>query len=111
MCLNNFRNEWITQIATHQNGLIPVDEVEKHKMWFQYIFNKEEPVKSTYRCRLCHKYYDEFNLDKRWKSPFSAEVGTLKKYKKDNKDAISDHGKSVGHQNIIQMLQDQSAKR
>lgn len=82
-----------------------------HKTWFEYLFNEAEPTKSTYRCRLCHKHYDAFGLQKRYKSPFSDEKGTLKKYKSDNKKAIAEHGKTPGHKAVIEILQERSAKK
>lgn len=106
-----YRNEWIERISTHQSKLIPVDEVEKHKVWFEYLFNEAEPVKSTYRCRLCYKYFDEFGVQKKYKSALADEKGTLKKYKADNKRSLADHGNIPGHKAVIQILQDRSAKR
>lgn len=80
-------------------------------MWFEYVFNKKDPVKSTFRCRLCNKYYDAFGFQQRYKSALAEENGTLKKYKHDNKKAIAEHPKIPGHIAVIQKLQDQSAKR
>lgn len=91
--------------------MIPVDEVEKHKTWFEYLFNEKEPVKSTYRCRLCFKYYDEFGLQERYKSALADEKGTLKKYKADNKKSIAEHANIPGHKAVVQLLQERSAKR
>lgn len=91
--------------------MIPVDEVVKHKVWFEYLFNEEEPVKSTYRCRLCFKYFDKFGLQKQYKNAFADEKGTLKKYKADNKKFIAAHGNIPGHQAIVQILQEKSFKR
>lgn len=98
-------------MAAHQKILIPVDEVKKHKVWFEYLFNAAEPATSTYRCRLCYKYYDEFGLEGRYKSALANVGGTLKKYKADNKKSIAEHGNSPGHTAVVQILQERSAKR
>lgn len=37
--------------------------VENNKVWFEYLFNETHPTESTYRCRLCSEYYDEFNFN------------------------------------------------
>lgn len=109
--MNDFRTSWIQQISTHQKGFIPIEEVEKHKEWFEYLFNDKDPVKSTYRCRLCYKYYDNFGLQKRYKSGFAEEKGTLRTRKNDNKQHIAEHAKTPGHAAIVQTLQAQAAKR
>lgn len=106
-----FRSTWIDQISKYQKDIIPVDEVEKHKVWFEYLFNEKQPASSTFRCRLCTKYYDAFGLQQRYKSVLANEKGTLKKYKHDNKKAIAEHANNPGHTTVIQTLQDQSAKR
>lgn len=85
--------------------------MEKHKVWFEYVFNKAEPAKSTFRCRLCSKHYDEFGLQKKYKSALADEKGTLKKYKADNKKAMAEHANIPGHQAVVQILQDRGAKR
>lgn len=103
---SQFRNEWIQQISAHQAHLIPVDEVKKHNIWFEYLFNASKPVESTYRCRLCMKYYDKFGLEGRYRSALADEKGTLKKYKFDNKRSIAEHANIPGHKAVIQLLQD-----
>lgn len=108
---HDFRNEWIEQISAHQSKLIPVDEVEKHKIWFEYLFNEAEPEKSTYRCRLCFKYYDKFGLQKQHKNALADENGALRKYKYDNKKCIAEHANIPGHKAIVQTLQEKSHKR
>lgn len=70
-----------------------------------------EPAKSTYRCRLCYKYFNEFGLQQRYKSVFADESGTLKKYKHDNKKAMIEHANIPGHKTIVQILQERSSKR
>lgn len=106
-----FRDAWIDQIKNHQKDLIPVDVVQDNKVWFEYLFNEQDPTKSTYRCRLCFKHYDEFHLQQKYKSPLASEEGTLKKTKSENRRAISEHSKNVGHKTVIQILEEKSSKR
>lgn len=99
------------QISIQQSHLIPVKEIPKHKVWFEYLFNKEEPVKSTFWCRLCYKYYDQFNLPQNHRNSFADEKGTLKKYKFENKKFLAEHGNIPGHKAVVQLLQERSEKR
>lgn len=98
-------------MSTHQSGLVDIKEVKKHTIWLEYIFNEKEPTKSTFRCRLCYKYYDQFGLQNRYKSSLSNEEGTLKKYKRDNQKSLAEHAKSPGHTAVVQTLQERSSKR
>lgn len=106
-----FQPRWIEQIRSHQSHLIPLDAVENNKVWFEYQFNSADPKESTYRCRICHKYYDEFKLQSRYKNTFADEKGSLRTLKADNKKAILEHSKSSAHTTIIQMLTERKAKR
>lgn len=106
-----FRAWWIDKIKTHQNEFIPIDVVEENKVWFEYLFNSTSPKDSTYRCRICYKYYDEFNLQQRYKTTFADEKGSLRTRKYDNKNAIAEHAKHVSHITIIQKLEEKAAKR
>lgn len=111
MIISYFRNEWIVQIDKYQRQRIPSETVKEHTTWFEYLFNPNNPQQSTYRCRLCNKYYDMYNLPKRYKNAFAYDKGTLKETKNDNKRAIKEHANMPGHQHIIQILQQSSAKR
>lgn len=42
-----FRDEWLEQIRTNQGNLLPIDEIEKIKAWFEYLFNEQNPAAST----------------------------------------------------------------
>lgn len=106
-----FRKKWIEQIKEHQDRLIPIDVVEKSKSWFEYIYNVESPERSTYRCRICHKYYDDFGLSNRYKSPLANTDGTLKSDKSENRRAIQDHPKKHGHLKVIEKLEERNCKR
>lgn len=109
MCFGYYRDDWIEQIKTHQHGIIPVDEVRRHKSWFEYLFNEASPSRSTFRCRLCAKYYDEFNLEKRYKTALAFEDGVLKSDKYENKKALLEHANTHGHKTIIQILQENNS--
>lgn len=79
--------------------------------WFEYIFNEESPERSTYRCRICHKYYDEFGLQSNHKTGLAETGGMLRSDKAQNKRNILDHPKKPGHLKIIETLERRSAKR
>lgn len=95
----------------HQHGIMPIEEIVKHKNWFEYVFNEASPSRSTFRCRLCFNYYDKFGLENRYKSALANEEGTLKSDKYENKKAIREHATIPGHQTVIQVLQEKNAKR
>lgn len=106
-----FRPQWIDQIKNHQSNLIPIDVVEQNKIWFEYLYNSTSPKDSTYRCRICYKYYDDFELQSRYKTTFADKTGSLRTHKADNKKAINDHAKHISHTTIIQKLEEREAKR
>lgn len=95
----------------HQKRIIPIDVVKENKNWLEYLFNEADPQHSAIRCRLCHKYYDKFNLPKRYKNSLANEKGTLKESKSDNKKLILEHANIPGHKAVVQKLQGASAKR
>lgn len=106
-----FRDDWIDLIEANQKNLIPSFNVKNNKNWFEYLPNNENPVASRYRCRLCHKYYDEFNLDKRHKNALANDEGQLNQKLEKNREIISNHGSSKGHLNVVEILQKHSKKR
>lgn len=108
---SHFQARWIEQIKSHQSNLISIEAVESNKVWFDYLYNDTHPKESTYRCRICHQYYDEFKLQQRYKTTFAEEQGSLRAYKADNKKAIMEHSKSSSHTTIIQLLEQKRAKR
>lgn len=106
-----FREIWIEQIEKHQSNLIPTNIIRDNKQWFEYLFNEIDPKKSTYRCRLCFEHYDKFSLEKRYKNSLAYKEGTLKSDKSENMKTIRDHANTPGHKTIIQILEQQSAKK
>ena len=75
------------------------------RTWWEYLPNAAEPRKSAYRCKLCHKYYDQFKLDPRYKTSFAREEGQLRNTKRKNRDEISQHGTTPGHRKVVEELQ------
>lgn len=108
---SHFQPRWIDQIKAHQIELIPVDVVEKNKVWVEYLYNAKEPKISTLRCRLCYKYFDEFRIKPQHKSSFASKEGMLRVNKFKNKEAITLHANSPSHLAIIEKLQARNAKR
>lgn len=106
-----FRDDWIGLIDANQRNLIPSFTVSKNKNWFEYLFNSENPVTSRYRCRLCHKYFDAFNLDKRHKSTLASDEGHLNPKLEKNRDIISGHAGSKTHLSIVEILKKGNQKR
>lgn len=88
----------------HQNNLLPIQTIERNKVWFEYLLNKENPNKSNYRCRLCYNYYDKFKLAKNHKNALAFESGILKKTKEENREIIQKHSNIPGHKAIIDKL-------
>lgn len=73
--------------------------------------NTTSPKESTYRCKLCHSYYDKFGLEQRFKNALAFTNGTLRSQKHANKQTIAEHSNSPGHKTIVQILKNQCAKR
>jgi hypothetical protein len=106
----HFQENWIDQITQYQSNILPAGKIknEEHlRVWFVYYFNQDDPAKSTYGCRLCRDYYDNFQLSYRYKSALASPGGTLKSSKKANNDEINGHPKSSSHLAVIKNLQDQ----
>lgn len=108
---SHFQSQWLQKIKTYQSNLIPLDDFEHNKVWIEYLFNSKEPEKSTYRCRLCYKYFDEIKIRSQYKSGFAEKEGTLKSDKSRNKFAITSHESSPSHKTIVDILQTRKAKR
>jgi len=106
-----FRESWLATIKQHRNRLIPLKTIQDNKVWFECLFNEKEPVKSTYRCRLCHKYFDTFKMDKRYKPSLASETGVLKNDYEKNREMIANHGKQSQHQEIIRKLEVQAVDK
>lgn len=64
-----------------------------------------------YRCRLYLKYYDQFNLESRYKNALAFPEGTLKFKKHGNKEITAQHENIPGHNNILQILHKRSEKK
>ena len=99
-----FKPEWLDQIKQYQIDLIPFVTVSKNKIWFEYLFNANNPEKSRYRCRICHKYYDALSMEANYKTALAFEEGVLKTTRKKNADKINKHAISRAHKEIIGFL-------
>lgn len=84
--------------------MLPIQTIERNKIWFEYILNKEKPRESHFRCRLCFKYYDKFRLAKNYKNALAFEKGALKTTKEENREIIQKHANIPGHKAIIDKL-------
>lgn len=100
-----FQNTWINFITKHQSKLLPVKSIENNKVWFEYLPNSEIPSASTYRCRLCSKYFDKFKLDNRYKPALANPLGIMKKNYDSNREMIVSHAKHTQHLAIISKLE------
>jgi len=100
-----FQNSWMKFIQQHQLKMLPVKTINDHKHWFAFLPNIADPSSSTYRCRLCFKYFDKFKLEDRFRSVLANEEGIIRKAYKSNHETITEHAKSTQHHLIIQRLQ------
>ena len=82
-------------ISTNQSNLIPLDEVQKAKNWFEYI-----PETGNYRCWICHQYSDIFDVRPQHKSTLANEEGVLYSTWRKNKEVIRYHAETKGHDKI-----------
>ena len=81
----HFDDSWLDAIRRAQPN-VPVEEVEKAKTWFEYL-PKIPPYLSTYRCWLCNKWVDFFQVRKQHKLALSSDEGILHISREDNKAA------------------------
>ena len=65
-----FDKEWLELMKMYQNDIAPVDTINRPEIrtWFEYLFDQTNPTESRYRCRLCHKYSDQFSLGAQYNS-------------------------------------------
>lgn len=76
-----FKDKWLDTIGRYQRDLLPVSSISSKsdvRQWFEYLHNENEPRKSTFRCRICYKKYDDFKLDPRYKPQVAKEGGYLR---------------------------------
>jgi hypothetical protein len=91
-----FTDEWIAQITAHQNKILPVDLIRNNKVWFEYLFDKNDPSKSHFRCRICYIYYDKLGYASNHKPAVATKEGVLKAARYENKGVIESHDSSRG---------------
>ena len=107
----HFKKEWITFIKAHLSHVFNTNVLLKTEVqeWFVFLPNSANPLESTIRCRLCHRYYDEFGLATNYKPGFAnAEGKRLKRHKDDNRQMIQEHTGSSGHVKILNQLKEAS---
>ena len=86
--------------------LLYIPGVSRFASWFEYLFNPVEPEKSTYRCRLCMKYFDLFVEKDQYRSALADPEGILRETKKKNGAALREHNISKGHLKVIEKLKE-----
>ena len=94
---NLFKDEWLDMISTNQSNLIPIEEVQKARNWFEYLG-------LTYRCWLCHQYSDIFDIRPQHRSQLASDEGVLYKTWSRNKEIIRYHAETIGHDKIVTRL-------
>lgn len=109
--VSSCRNKWLSSIEKHQKQLISTVTVSKNQNWFEYLEDKQQPSMSRYRCRLCAKYYSEFQLPSNRRPAVANKEGVLHNSKKKNQETIAEHGKSLSHTTIISNLKARAFKK
>ena len=106
-----FDKEWLELMKMYQNDIAPVDTINRPEIrtWFEYLFDQTNPTESRYRCRLCHKYSDQFSLGAQYNSRMREKDGRefvrgTKEPKRKNRNHINAHSKSPSHQRLIEWL-------
>ena len=108
---DEFDPAWITWIEAHAQDYIPLNIFDPKKAkqnirpWFVFQKGSESlPVTSSYKCRLCEKYYDTMFLHPRLKPKIATKYGQMRSNKWDNKKKILNHANSLAHRMVIQGL-------
>ena len=101
LSIEHFKDEWLAAINAHQEDLIPIEEVENAKTWFEYL-PKSPAISSRFRCKLCYENAEIFDIRPQHRSLFSEEDGVLYATRAKNRRAILDHASSLGHMKIVQ---------
>ena len=79
---------------------IPIEEVENARQWFELL--PSDPLwNSHYRCWICLRYSEYFNVRTSQRTGVSFEEGVLYEKKAKNRKTIKDHEGSIGHQEIL----------
>lgn len=109
--LINNSERWIDLIERHQKDKLSTKTVSNFKVWFEYLERPDDPANARYRCRICHKYYDNMGFPKNRKPAVALTSGVLFDSKKRNQEVLSDHDKSRSHMNVISNLEERAAKK
>lgn len=91
-----FIDEWMVTITKYQKHLFPApsDIKRDHAVWFEYVFDRENPIESKFRCRLCHKYYDKFKLALNYRNALvDGVIGTRQR----NLELLKKHAQNAGN--------------
>ena len=90
--------EDLQTMRRYQWHLLPVDFIAKYAMYLEYLFNPDDPERSTLRCPICYENHEKYFLKAHMMSAFARENGTLKDTLFDNLAAIKKHRHSKSHQ-------------
>jgi hypothetical protein len=103
---SNFQESWIPLIEANQNDLLSITTITNKdiKPWFEYLYNEENPRKSTYRCRICFRHSSRIYPDI-YHTPLMARAeGRLSTSLRKNGGILRNHAKSKIHNDIIKHL-------
>ena len=100
-----FQDKWIHQIQMNPKLDIDVINVPKVRQWF-HLIEHNDPKKSTFRCRLCSKYSEEFKVRKILRTDLANPNGLELKGKSPAyiSNMINEHNEMSAHQVIVQDL-------
>jgi hypothetical protein len=101
-----FEDQWLKYIKDYQDDLISTETVIRKdvKFWFEYVFNQESPVNSTFRCRICYRHAGGMYKNKNQIPKISTENGTLSSSKDYNGKLLRKHANDDIHNIIIKRL-------
>ena len=110
---NYVKEEWIQAMREHQANKLPVDKIqndERINHWFEYLPMPDQK-KSRYRCRICHKYANEFLIHEHYLTNLAKDEGVLHDLSFQNSKEISKHHTKSTHKHILLELKKREQDR
>lgn len=99
-----FSEVWLQLMKEHQADLLPVNKISnQYKSWFEYVVNTEKPKESTFRCRLCNKYYDQFHMACNYRNSLCNKEGVLYRTIDENRRKLREHCANRGIKDIYKL--------
>ena len=103
--LSNFQSDILQKINTHQSIYVSNTWITSEmKVWLEYLFNKDQPQLSRYRCRFCHDHVSKGLIPTFHTSLLANKEGYFVKNRKQMRRVLSSHSESTVHKMVVKQI-------